>query len=280
MNWNVRMALVTALGLGLVAGPALAAPGVDHDHAQQKDGKDKKGKDKKGKKDFVGPIKKGDYPVEQRLRPLTMAKGMVEIDGDLDYLSLPNPIKDAVGFGLDVEYGLAPTVDAHIGTGLLLSPDFDWSRALNFGAAYLAYDTKDYDLAVGVDANMFLVDGGTTSIAVTAPMRYLIGKQWDVHGTVGVPVILSPDFGINVVLSPGAGFQASENIYLALDTTVLSVSSLPNSTTHLGDILPLAFRFDYGINRQWDVGGKLTVPDLLHTDVFGVGFGAFARARF
>jgi hypothetical protein len=235
---------------------------------------DKKGPDK------VGPIKKDKYPKQVRYRPLTMSKGMAEIGLDLDYTLVPD-VDDVIGAGLGVRYGLAPTVDIGVSTGLALAPDADWDHHLVIGAGYLAYDTAPFDLAVTLDLDATVVDGGGVGVALGVPMRYLAGDTWDIHGNIGIPIFFDPDFFLGVSLNPGVGAQLSGGWYLALDTNVLNFSTLSGSeATHLGNQLPLDFRVTYAIDRQFDLGGHILLPIVWQGGPLVPTIGIFGRGRF
>ena len=293
MSHKLRFLLASAVGFAFLAEPALAGPGdpsgVGDPVDKGKPGKPGKkgGKKGKNKKEYVGPIKKANYPQEIRLRPLTMAKGMVEGELGLDYTAVPNNFggvavktPDPIGLGLGFSYGLAPTVDVRVSSGLALSPSFDWSNQLGLGVGYLAYDTRDFDMALRLDLGLQLVTGGTIGVALSAPMRYLLGDTFDIHGSVSIPVFLDPVFYLALSVNPGVGVQASEAVYLSLDTTLFTVGSVAGTTTTLGNFLPVAFSATYAIDEQWDIGARLGSSNLLQTDVNGFNIGVFGRGRF
>jgi hypothetical protein len=313
MTHKIRFAFAAAVGLLYLADGAVAAPVADSDHAVEKapakggnGGKGaqagaKGGKKGKNKEDYVGPIKKEKYPIQERLRPLTLSKGMVE--GTLDIGVGPivkGQTETPVGLGsqgvavgsqylpgIGLSYGLAPVVDVHIGTGFAFSPKADWSHVLNIGANYLAYDSHDFDLALGLALDTLVQDNGSTSLSLNVPMRYLAGDYFDIHGAVGVPLVLSPDVYLAISANPGIGLQASKDVYLSLDTTIFTLALADKATaqsTWLGDIWPLALTAQYSVNRDFDLGIRLSdvyapLPDPV-PDAFSFGLDLYVTGRF
>lgn len=253
--------------------------------------KNKKGKKAANKNDGVGPFKKDDYPLAERMRPLILPNGMGEIGADLPitYASFAGDSTTAFGIGTQFNYGLGNKVELGLQPllGFSLSPgDPAWSKTVGVRAAWLAWDSKDFDFAPAV--TIPLVFEGDTGIGVNIDLlgRYVLSEGWFLtFGQGAINMLVAPDFGLGINVSGGAGYQFSPKAALLFGTTPLFITLVPaggGDVAALGiwDVFNLYATIQYTPSRQWDVGLTVAPTYFVDAEALSMGFDIFARFRF
>ncbi len=284
---RLSVASVAVLGL-LLSAPASTAfaqegakkPAQGKKTPPKKKGKKGKKGDKKKKNDGVGPFKKKDYPIQERLRPLVLPDGMGEVGLDLGYVTVGGA--DAAATSVSFSYGVADVVDFGVSTSLLLSPEVDWGQNLNLQAHYLAYDTKEFDFAPGLLVPLVLADGAGFNVALDLPCRYVLNDVLFFYfGNGAVPIAISPDFSLALQANGGAGFQVDKGLVITVDTSVFTMLVVPDvDFTGLWDFLVLNAGVQYSWSREWDVGARLGIVNFWEGGDPAVAVSLYGAYRF
>jgi hypothetical protein len=242
----------------------------------------KKGKKKKNKKpDGVGPFPKNKYPIPERLRPLVLPNGMGEVGLDLGVgRALETTSASMVA---SFSYGVADVVDFGVATGLLLAPGVDWNHQLLLQGHYLAYDTKEFDIAPGLVLPILAIDGAPFVAVIDLPSRYVLSDGLFLRfGQGALPITFSPDFGLAIAANGGVGYQITGEAVVFGDLNVLTLTLAP--AAHLGgpwETLALSLGGQYTPMKELDVGAVLNLGNTWSADgSFVFGLSLYGRYRF
>jgi hypothetical protein len=248
-----------------------------------KGSKGAKGKKKEG----VGPFKKKDYPMSERLRPLVLPNAMGEVGLDLGIarqstFGLGDPVT-AVGLVGSFAYGIGDVGEIGVATGILLSPDVGFNNQILLHGHYLAYDSKDFDIAPGLLVPIFTVDGAPFGVVIDLPSRYVLSDGLFLRfGQGALPIGLSPDFSLSLVATGGVGYQINPRTVLFADLNVLNILVIPDfQASGLWEVLNLSLGAQYTPVREWDVGAALNLTNVWEAEnSFGFGLNVYGRYRF
>lgn len=92
--------------------------------------------------------------------------------------------------------------------------------------------------------------------------------------------ILFDPFFLNININAGVGIQATPQLAFLLDTQFVSIGAAGdgNSTTHLGDFIPVSLLGFFGINHQIDAFLNLVFPSIEDAgDFYSIQAGANIR---
>lgn len=244
----------------------------------QNDGDKKK---KKGPK-FVGPFAKDQYPLQERLRPLVLPSGMVEAELDVGAVGTADTTGAAVG--LRGAVGIGDVLELGVGTGLNVAPDFSWNNAINLEVHALAVDGKVFDFAPGLSVPIVIQDGAPFTFALDATSRAVVGKKVFLYfGNDAIPVTITPDVGLGIAANGGLGFQLSKRTVLTLDTSLATLTVLPDvGVTGVWETFVGNAALQVSPGRRSDVGLRATVTNGWSGDVGLTNWGAqaFVAGRF
>jgi hypothetical protein len=242
-----------------------------------KGGPGKKGKSTPG----IGPFDKGDYPLQERLRPLVLPDRMGEVGLDLSYENVAGA--DFALVQPSFSYGIADVVDVGLASSLLLAPDVAWGRDITLQGHYLAVDTKDLDFAPGLVLPLVLAEGAGFGAVIDLPTRYVLNdKVFFTFGQGAVPLTFSPDFGLAVQATGGVYVQADKGLVFGVDTTPFVLTIAPTAAVSgVWDVLIVDGLAQYSWDRAWDVGVRIGLVNVWGVDdALRVSATAYGRFRF
>lgn len=240
--------------------------------------KKKKKKDKKEKKEKKEKKQKsgdqgGRYPLKVNARPLVLPQGMGQVNGGLTITSVPLGKKtiNSSSLGVGFDYGVAQGLELGGSTGLLLSPDFDWTSSFNLRGGYLIKgQRRGLSLAARLEIPLNFGEGQDVLSSINAGLstRYSINKHLALHTGDGMISInfadeLTTTFNIPV----GVAYQFNKKFNLRLDTRLMSAGS--GDTVSVADTLPINLRAIYAIQRMMDAGVALNT-DLINDSGFSI----------
>lgn len=260
----------------------------------------KKGKKNKGPK-LVGPFAKGAYPRQERLRPLVLPGGMVE--GELSGGALDSGAGLNGQVAVRAAVGLGDRFELAVGTGVTLTPAFAWNQTVQVDVAFLAIDGRTFDMAPGLSVPLTFADGAGFQLAVDLTSRLLPKtkglekaaaatipgakpnqglKVFVYFGNDAIPITLSPELGLGLAANGGAGLQLSQGTAVMVDTTLASVTVLPDtSVTGLWETLVVNGAVQHSPNQRTDLGLRATVKNPWNqTDPASWGGTAYGVLRF
>jgi hypothetical protein len=246
-----------------------------------KAGKGGKGKGgKNAKNDGVGPFKKKDYPISERLRPLVLPNEMGQVGLDLGVGRTFGAT--SLGTNVSFDYGVGDYFDFGLATGLLLAPDVAWNGLILQGHG-LAYDSKEVDFAPGLVLSLPFSQGAFYTAVIDLPTRVVLPEGFFLRfGQGAVPVTLSPDFGLAIVGNGGVGFQIDPKVALFADTSLFTLTLAPDAAiSGPWNNLWLSIGGQYSPTRAWDAGAALGLSNSFGVpDSLGIGLTGFGRYRF
>lgn len=237
------------------------------------------------------------YPGEVINRPLTLPRGLLLAGGDVVAFNtvtvdLTNgTTSSSLGMSADIALGYGVTDDLEVNT---ITPtyafgvkDFEIKGSFDVGIGY-----KLLRGAAGGKLELIAraVLGYDTLGEALRPLRVGVQAQYNVTpkicivshdigvGNAGLSFALDGDpkpiFG---TLPIGVGFQATPQIYIELDTSVLTTLELSNSATvSIADITPVALTLVYNtMARHLDVLAYAGFGDVQNAgDTYNFGIGA------
>ena len=199
---------------------------------------------------------------------------MGQASGGLLITSVPVGKKTVNSSALNVgfDYGVAQSLEIGGGTGLLLSPDVDWSSSFTLRGGYLlpTSQRKGLSVAARLEIPLSFAENTDTLSSMTASLstRYRINKQLALHTGDGlISMNFANDLTTTVIVPIGAAYQLNKRFNIRLDTRLLSTGS--GSTVNISDTIPLELRALYAIRRMMDAG-LMMETDLINDSGFKV----------
>ncbi|MEZ4366356.1 MAG: hypothetical protein R2939_08705 [Kofleriaceae bacterium] len=224
---------------------------------------------------------KSDWPTAANQRPLTRAKGMIEVDADL-YINLSKDrVGEPLGLAPDIHYGVDDrlTVSLIHDRGLCLSGEDKGCAKVyddvGVRATYGLSSSEALALAVHGELKIASIDGGTLALPIGARARFNSGKI----GVYADPTISlgltdrdagNPD---SLALPISIAYQTSPELLVHLDTGLGGFlgTSLDGAAQldNLGDTfaVPLGVGALYTVSTKLDVGARLTFPYLFGSEL-------------
>jgi hypothetical protein len=236
---------------------------------------------------------KDSWPRAAIERPLTAAKGMIEVTpmGTFGHTSAGNTSANSEGATLALRYGLSNKLELGASyTGITFNPESNFKGALAAGLGFNAIrGAAGGKLDIAPKA-AFVYDfaGETAEIRAGADVRYKITPKLFVGTPTNVPglgvTVKGPDvmgtsvnpivFGVPVAV----GLQATPELQLQASTIVASFSIKDSATTYISDITPLTIDALFALGNKMDLRVDLSLLDLQHAgDAIGVAAGLNVR---
>jgi hypothetical protein len=232
----------------------------------------------------VGPFTKENYPTSLLLRPLTLPAGTIQATPEFAHFKIDFGFGSASATGLFVTgaYGITDQIQVALGTGILVDPEFEWSESLGIAAAFLAHDTEMIDVAATLATSLNFGSGQDIVSGVTlgADSRIVVHDIVFLRAGQSLVDILFDPFFLDLDINVGVGIQATPQLAFVLDTQLVSigVAGDGNSTTHLGDFIPVSLTGFFGINHQIDAFLNLVFPSIEDAgDLYLIQAGANIR---
>ncbi len=220
-------------------------------------------------------------------RPLNLLAGMIRVDAALGVAKLtittpgipPAPdtttTATGVGLGVGVGYGVSDKLEAGVSYGISLK-EFEAKGPLRlYGLFNLAHSEK-MRLSAGASFGYNL---GSKKVGIGAGLAFqyhLNDKMMVYMPPTHLQIGLDPTTAV-LSLPVGFGFQATDNIFAAVETSLFDIGLKPSGSAFFGaDRTPLTLLVSYSPSNKMDLGvsiGAPNIPDI--ADLFV--FSAFAR---
>lgn len=244
----------------------------------------------------AGPVAAPRFPGEVINRPLTLPSGLLLAGGDIIAFNritvdmTNNTTRSSLGMSAAIALGYGVTDDLEVNT---ITPtyvfgvkDFEIEGSFDVGIGY-----KLLRGAAGGKLELIAraVLGYNAQDEALRPLRVGVHAQYNVTpqicivshdigvGNAGLSIALDGDpkpiFG---TLPIGVGIQATPQIYLELDTSLLTTLEISSSTTvSIADLTPIAVTFVYTtMARHLDVLAYAGFGDVQNAgDTYNVGIG-------
>lgn len=242
-----------------------------------------KKKKKADKPDGVGPFKKGEYPLAERLRPLVLPRNMGEVDlfAPIGVASVGGTSTTTFGLGPSFTYGFG-MAEVGLSTGFPLAPDADWSRTIVPRVAWLAWDSKEFDFAPGLSIPLAFVEDTSVSVLVDLTSRYVLSDGWFVYfGQGAIPIGVSPAATLGLNVNGGVGWQLNPRTAFTLDLTALSFDIAPVAVASgIWEFFNPTLGVQYTPTREWDVGARVGLYKVWDLDGVAFTIAPYAAFRF
>ncbi len=222
----------------------------------------RRGKKKDKGPKYVGPFEKDEYPLQERLRPLTLPAGMAEGELAFGYADPNYPSADG---GVDTQIraalGIADRAEVRVGTGIAWSPDVAWQDNVTLEVHALASDGKRFDFAPGVVVPLtFVDDGPLVDVNVDLFGRYLTGRSFLYFGRNAISINVNPDFGIGINGNVGAGTQFTKSTVGMIDLNLFSATLAPDAAgSGIWERLTSTVTLQHSPSNTADIGIRGTV---------------------
>ena len=222
---------------------------------------------------LTAPVSRGEYPLSLADRPLVLPHLMLEGTTGIDYVKL-DPTFNATQLGLRAGFGIGDRAQIDVASGILIDPDQEWSKTLTGRVAFLAYDSRELDIAPSVLVPFDFHDGADliSQVGIGAETRYRFNQMIYVFGLrdllyfVNAPlsatekqwqVGLNGGFGVGVVPIQHLSLELQANLFhLKLAGDMISNQAI------FVDNIPVAVKALVAVNRWFDIYGQLGMNDL------------------
>jgi hypothetical protein len=291
-----KMLFVTATSLVISGGVALAdkhaASSKGDDNASGGDGAEPAKLDTSDS--ASGEYTKENWPKAAIDRPLTAAKGMIELTPMLTFGHASVAGADSVnseGATVALRYGLSDKLELDAAySGIVFNPDSNFKGALAVGVGFNAIHGAAggkldvapkaafvYDLAgetaqilAGADVHYKLSDKLFIGTPTNVPGLAVTVKGADVMGTSVNPITFAIPFAV--------GFQAMPELQLQASTIVANINIKDSATSYISDVTPVTIDAIYALSNKMDVRVDLSFPDLQHAgDALAIAAGLNLR---
>ena len=238
---------------------------------------------------LVAPIPRGEYPLSLADRPLVLPHLMLEGTTGVAYDKIA-PGFNLTNIALRAGFGIADRVQIDVASAILVDPDSEWSKSLTGRVAFLAYDSKELDIAPSIQVPFDFHDGADLiwEIGIGAETRYRFNQMFYVFGLrdllffVNEPLSatekqwqagLNGTFGVGVVPIQ----QLSLELQASFFQLKLAGDAIRNQAI-FADNVPVAAKALVSVTRWFDVFGELVMRDLKNgADSMGFFGGLNAR---
>ena len=226
-------------------------------------------------------------------RPLTVMKGKLGAEADLLIAHVSITIlgmtasDTSEGLGVGAEYGVSDKIAVGGSYSFALN-SFEIKGPLTVYAALQLMHSEKLDVGASADFEIDLNNTDAKEIHAGLAVRYKVtpkvavftGNPWapgplGQHLTIGLASGAAKTFAIPV----GVGLQATPELFAYVNTNIatilLSDPGMGNRVTSIADATPLAIGAWFNVNKNIDVGGSFSFPDVQHAgDFYFIGLGA------
>lgn len=248
----------------------------------------------------AGMFTKENWPTASIDRPLSAAKGMIEIAPIFNYAHAKDAMgnsSDGTGASVVGRYGISDKLEALFGySGIRFSPGgFEAKGDLQVGAGIMAVaggagGKLDIEPKAAFDYNLVLE---TAAIAVGADIRYKVTPKIFLGTPINKPGLVITVKGIDILgttIAPiffelpfAVGFQATPQLAIQVNTLLahFKINDSGGANTFVGaDFIPLNADILYGLSNKMDIRINLNLGDLKtigDTNAIGVNAGVNVR---
>ena len=204
--------------------------------------------------------KVADYPIRESRRPLTLPRGIVEIEGAVPISIADNQV--GLAFGMGASAGLSRTVDLGVATGFQITPEGGWNRTAVVQTHVLVKDGKKLDFAPGL---VLPIDGGDFGFVVDLPFRVAFNKAiYLTFGQGAIPVVLGDNPAVSVVGNAGLGVQLGKSTVLLGEMEVFTVQLTPETASSaVWNNLGMQLGVQHSPSQRADVGVMVGLNDIV-----------------
>lgn len=205
----------------------------------------------------------GMWPQEIINRPLTLNKGMIRAQADLAILNVVILTESAVGIGLGVGAGYGVSDKLEVGGSYAISlKEFEAKGPLS---AYGAFRLMDGKMKAAAGASItYDLAGESLGLGLGLAFQYNLNEKMALF-TPGnqLAIGLDPETTAGLNLPVGFGFQATPNIFAAVQTNIGSIGIEPSGSAFLfADFIPLTVGAFYSPSNKMDIGASISTIDL------------------
>lgn len=233
---------------------------------------------------------KENWPRAAIERPLTAAKGMIEVTpmATFGHVSAGDASVNSEGASLALRYGISGKLELDAGyTGIVFNPESNFKGAVTAGLGLGMIHGDKLDVAPKA-AFVYDLEGETAEVHAGADVRYKLSPKMFIGTPAGVPglsvTVKGPDVmgssatPITLAVPFAFGFQATPALQLQASTIVANFSIKDSATTYISDITPLTIDAIYALGNAMDVRVDLSMLDLQHAgDALAIAAGINLR---
>jgi hypothetical protein len=217
-------------------------------------------------------------------RPLNLLKGMIRVGADLGILKINIPAippattgssSTGVGLGIGAGYGVSDKLEAGVSYGISLK-EFEAKGPLQLYGLFNIKHSEKMRISAGASFGYNLASE-TIGIGAGLAFQYHLGPKMMVFMTpTHLAIGLDPTTA-SINLPVGFGFQATPNIFAAVQTNLFNIGLEPSGSAFIfADSTPLTVSGSYSPSNKMDIGasiGASNLPDIADLFVITV----FAR---
>lgn len=232
---------------------------------------------------MIGPFTKETYPQELIFRPLTLPAGMIEVRPSLSFFKIVLVDDTFILLNAGVAYGVTDKIEVGLNTGLLLSPDVDWSESIGLYGAFSAIDGDKLDLAPSLSTSLDFADGADvfSGVSIGAGLRYLLSDKLFVRaGQNLLDIIVAPDAGARLNINAGIGFQATPQLAVVADLNMISLKLFGDAVGDSTFFDPFGVTLTglFAVSNKLDAYAQISLPSIADAgDIYLVTLGANFR---
>lgn len=241
-----------------------------------------------GGETLAGAYTKDNWPMEDTLRPVTFAKGLVQIHVDLNVNLSSDRVGKPISIAPDIWYGVNDKLSVGLvhGTGICLTGEDNGCAKLyndvGFSGLYSVKRDAKMDLAAAATLGFPFLDPVVARLDLGVNFKYLAGKiAIYVDPRIGIglnkrdgdPVTFSGGNKESLAIPVKIEYQANKQLAAWVRTGLGGfVGQDPfhagASFDGFGDnyVIPLGIGAQYTINKQLDAGAELYFPGILGSD--------------
>jgi len=222
---------------------------------------------------LTAPVSRGEFPLSLGDRPLVLPHLMLEGTTGVEYVKL-NPSLNATQIGLRAGFGILDRGQVDVFSGIFVDPDQEWSKTLAGRIAFLAYDSRDLDIAPSVLVPFDFQDGAdlVSEVRIGAETRYRFNRMIYVFGLrdfvyfLNVPTSATQtqwQVGLNGLF--GVGYSPIDRLSLELQANLFHLKlagDVIENRVIFGDDIPVGLKALVAVNRWLDVYGQVMMVDL------------------
>ncbi len=233
----------------------------------------------------MGVYTKENWPKAVGDRPLTRAKGMIEIEVDVFVNMSKDGVAKPIAIAPDIWYGVSDTLTVGLTHNLglcLTGTDSGCGKVYNdvgfAGALSVMRDAK-MELAVAGGLDLAVIDPLTLRLNIGADFKYQAGKItiWS-YPRIGIGLnkregaLMIPGNTETLSLPVVLGFQATPELNVRLRTGIGGLGIGPEAGAPLdgfgdGFVIPLGIGALYAVSNKLDVGAEFFFPGIAGSDL-------------
>lgn len=237
---------------------------------------------------------KENWPKAAGDRPLTLAKGMIEIHGDV-YVNLgADRVAKPIAIAPDIWYGVSDKLSVGLTHNLglcLTGTDNGCAKLYNDVGLQARFSVKrDAKMELAAAGGLILpsLDPMLARLEIGADFKYQAGKitVW-VNPRIGLglnkrdadPVTMSGGNKETLALPVTIGFQATPELNVRVHSGIAGVGAGPEAGAPLdgfGDafVIPLGIGALYAVSNKLDLGAEFLFPAIAGSDIASTDFRA------